>query len=128
MQSYDIQNEIITQAKYWGILTISNILYGLVLFQIASAFRERVFVPIQNIGFCLFLLFGIFWVLPNPGNPKKSNFQRLLILIAKNRHTYHPLPIYEIEDESEEPFFLNEKEWQQAFGEEGALENKSQDQ
>ncbi|EME8112440.1 hypothetical protein UA3_02587 [Enterococcus faecium EnGen0263] len=119
MPTYDIQDEILTKAKFWGYLIVSDLVYGLVSFQIIARIYEYT-APLFKIPALILLpLLALYWILPSPGNKGKRNYHRLWMIIIKNRQTYHSLPFIEIEDEVElADFLVSDDELKQMYQEE----------
>ncbi|EOL43010.1 hypothetical protein RV11_GL003174 [Enterococcus phoeniculicola] len=118
MPVYNIQEEIITKAKYWGVVLSSDLVYMLLLFQFAAKFREHVVPTLGNFTVIVIFLFGLYWILPNASNSQKRNYHRLVLSITKNRQTYHPIASYDFslffDRETElSDVLLNENEWRQ---------------
>lgn len=89
---HEIQEEIFTQAKFFGKLLAKDATCGFVLFQVATSLQEKTYGPLGTISFLFVLLLGLYWLLPSSFTRQSlRNYQRLWIILTNNRQTYHPL-------------------------------------
>lgn len=99
MSTFEIQNEILTQVKFWGRLLLFDLIYGLVLFQLIVQIYSHTSEPLKIPCLVILGFLGLIWILPSPGNKGKRNYHRFYFILTRNRQTYHPISFYEIEEE-----------------------------
>lgn len=98
---HEIQEEIFTQAKFYGKILTKDAVCGFILFQMATGLQEKTYGPLGTYAFLFVILFGLFWLAPSIGNYRLRNYQRLWIVLTNNRQTYHPIAQVSFSDEED---------------------------
>lgn len=115
---HEIQEEIFTQAKFFGKILIKDAVCVFILFQVATGLQEKTYNPLGTVAFLFVMIMGIYWLLPTVGNVRVRNYQRLWLILSKNRQTYHAIAQQSFQEEEEMAF--------PRFTEEELLEEDSQ--
>ncbi|EPH77110.1 hypothetical protein D929_00179 [Enterococcus faecalis 02-MB-P-10] len=98
---HEIQEEIFTQAKFYGKILTKDAVCCFILFQVATSLQERTYGPLGTVAFLFVIFMGIYWLLPSRGNYRLRNYQRLVIILTSNRQTYHPITQQPFQDKEE---------------------------
>lgn len=57
---HEIQEEIFTQAKFYGKILTKDAVCGFILFQMATGLQEKTYGPLGTYAFCLSFYLGFF--------------------------------------------------------------------
>ncbi|MBO0428352.1 hypothetical protein JZO82_04170 [Vagococcus fluvialis] len=92
MYPNDIQPEITTKAKYFGKLTMGDMMAIAFIVMYGLKFSNQVYQPLSTLSLIFFVVIGLFWLLPHHTNKKMRNYQYLIQLLLRSRKTYHSIP------------------------------------
>ncbi|MGM0291422.1 hypothetical protein C6N01_13010 [Enterococcus faecalis] len=109
---HEIQEEIFTQAKFFGKILTKDAVCCFILFQVATGLQERTYGPLATISFFFVIIMGVYWLLPSSLTRNSlRNYQRLWIILTNNRQAYHPLAQqqFQVEEDLSMAMFTEEE-------------------